>query len=373
MANGSIPQSGISRYTGGDILIHIGIDVHKKICVATLKGTTRQILEQTTFENTAQNITKFANDIKQRYKKPRAVCESTGNYWIRLHDILEEHGIDTILAHPAKTKVIAEARLKNDKLDSEVLADLLRSDMVCESFVPEKHYRELRNLVRTRLGLVRAKSRYANKIHSILAKYDYQIPAKMFSKKTMSYLAQIELSEIDRMTMDAYLDGINTTQRQIDRFDAKIASVSSTDNQIMLLMTIPGISYFTALTVMSEIVDIKRFANPDKLKSYAGMVPSQRDSGQTERRGHITKHGSRWLRNAMVEAATTAIKHDDRIKNVYSRIAARRGPQKAKIAAACQMLVIIWHMLTNNEPYRTQNHSLTERKYKRMEKKSNSV
>lgn len=138
-------------------------------------------------------------------------------------------------------------------------------------------------------------------------------------------------------------------------------------------MTIPGINYVTALTMISEIVDISRFATPEKLVSYAGLAPSQRSSGNTIRSGKITKQGSSWLRYAMAEAANTAIQHDDRIGKFYSRIASRREPQKARVAAAKEMLVISWHMLTKMEPYRTQNHSLTQRKYKRMESDSSSA
>jgi transposase len=366
----------IRHYTkqGGDKLINIGIDVHKKKCVATLKGSSRHILQQITFDNDSDGITKFIDSIKQRHDAARAVCESTANYWIRLHDTLEENGIDTILAHPAKTKIIAQARLKNDKLDSEVLADLLRTDMVCESFVADKHYRQLRNLVRTRLGLIRTRTTYKNKVHSILAKYEYQSPTyKTFSKKGIKWIKEIELSETDRIAMDAYLGIIETTQKQIDSFESHMASIAQNDKRIRLLMTIPGINYITALSVISEIVDITRFATPDKLVSYAGLAPSQRNSGDTKKSGNITKHGSSWLRYAMVEAAHTAIHNDERINRFYSRISARRGPQKAKVAAAKEMLVIIWYMLTKMEPYRTQNHSLTERKYKRMESKSEST
>ena len=137
-----------------------------------------------------------------------------------------------------------------------------------------------------------------------------------------------------------------------------------------LIMTIPGINYVTALTIISEIVDIKRFATAEKLASYAGLAPSHRDSGETQKGGGITKRGSAWLRNAMVEAANTTIRFDPRIESFYFRIAKKRGKQKAKVAAARQMLEIIWHMLTNSEEYRTQNHELTQRKYKKMEIKS---
>src|SRR5215831_225636 len=89
--------------------------------------------------------------------------------------------------------------------------------------------------------------------------------------------------------------------------------------------------------------------------------------------GHITRQGSKWLRYAIVEAANTSTRCDDRIGRFYKRIAERRGPQKARVAAAKEMLVIIWHMLIKNEPYRTMNREMVERKYKKMERESNMV
>ena len=353
-------------------MISIGIDVHKKKCVATIKRKSKKRLEQSSFDNTAQGIMDFIRHIKNTHgKNIRAVCESTGNYWIRLHDTLEENGIDAILAHPAKTKIIAQAKLKNDKIDSEALADLLRSDMVYESFVPEKYYRDLRNLVRTRLNRVQNVTRHKNMIYAILAKYDYTKPTQQaFSKKGMKWMEAIALSEIDRMAVDAYLEAIKTTQKQIDALEKKIASISNEDKRTRLLMTVPGISYVTALTIISEIVHVDRFATAEKLVSYAGLAPSHRDSADVHKGGGITKRGSAWLRNAMVEAANITIRFDPRMKKFYCRIAKRRGWQKARVAAARQMLVIIWHMLKNSEEYRTQNRDMTLRKYKKMQTKS---
>lgn len=357
-------------------MISIGIDVHKKKCVATIKRTdSSQMLEQMTFYNTTEGIDGFITHLKSTYHDIiRTVCESTANYWIRLHDTLEENGIDCLLANPIETKAIAKARIKDDKIDSNILADLLRADMVAASFVPDKRYRDLRNLVRTRLGIVGQNTSAKNKIHAILAKYDYIPPThQTFSKKGMDWLQQIELSEMDRITVDAYLEQIRLASRQIDTLDSKIASLSSADERARLLMTIPGVNYLTALSIIVEIVDVARFSTPEKLVAWAGVVPSRRDSADVKRRGGITLKGSRWLRNAAVEAANVAVKHDTRLGSLYTRVSARRGPQKAKIAAARELLFIVWHMLHNMEPYRTQNHSLTERKYKRMERKSRSA
>ncbi len=168
---------------GGDITINIRIDVHKNKCVATVKQESRKKLEQQSFENTAHGITGFIKHIKKTYGNDiQAVCESTANYGIRLHDTLEEYGIDTILVHPAKTTIITPAKLKNDKLDSKVLAVLL-SRPLYESFVPEKYYGNLRSRTRTRLNRVQNMSRHKNMIYAILVKYDYFAPSqKTFSK-----------------------------------------------------------------------------------------------------------------------------------------------------------------------------------------------
>lgn len=357
-------------------MIHMGIDVHKKNCVVTVKGDSKDILEQTKFERTYNGLSSFLNSIKLNYpdEQYRAVLESTGNYWIKVHDYLEENGLDTLVAHPTRTKAIAHARLKNDKIDSNILSDLLRADLVCESYVPDREHRESRQLVRARMDLVTSRTMNRNKVRAILSKYELDEPGDIFTKKGTEWLRSLTcsgaVSWIDRMQLNALLDMLESLDRQITAFTAKIASISMDDDRVKLLMTIPGVNYFTALTVVSEIADIKRFITPWKLVAYAGLAPSQRDSADRRRRGRITKQGSRWLRFALVEAANIARMHDERLRSFHSRIASRRGFQKANVATAKEMLVIMWHMLTNNEPYRTMNKEMVERKYKRMEYES---
>lgn len=191
----------LTKKSGGENVIDIGIDVHKKRCVATLKrGDSNDIIEQTAFYNNSTGIDRFIEHIKEFHDDAMAVCESTGNYWIRLHDTLEENGINTLIANPLKTKIIAQARLKDDKIDSNALADLLRADLVYESFVPDREHREFRQLVRTRLDMVTQRTMCKNKIHAILAKYEHRCPVtKTFSDKGIQWLKEIELSWIDRM------------------------------------------------------------------------------------------------------------------------------------------------------------------------------
>ena len=180
--------------------LFIGIDAGKRKCVATLKhGDSRVILDQLTFMNSKQGIMELIDHARRRSESAVAVVESTGNYWIRMHDMLEENGIDTLLANPLETKTIAKARLKDDKVDSNILADLLRADLVPESYVPDKEHRELRQLARTRIDLVHSGTTFKEKVEAILAKYEFTSPPvyDIFSAKGTAWLRSLELSWVD--------------------------------------------------------------------------------------------------------------------------------------------------------------------------------
>ena len=129
----------------------LGIDVGKKKSRAALKDERGDIIREF-FSNNNERISALIQSASH-YGKCTAVLESTGNVLDK--DTLEENGIDAILVNPYKTKIIAEAKIKSDKLDARILADLLRADLVYESYVPTKEFREKRSLVRHRISLVR--------------------------------------------------------------------------------------------------------------------------------------------------------------------------------------------------------------------------
>jgi transposase len=155
---------------------HLRIDAGKRKCRAALKDDKGKILDEFFFGNERNGIHSMLSRI-QSHGKCVAVLESTGNMWMRIHDMLEEIGIDTKLANPYKTKIIiAEAnKIKSDKLlDARILSGLLRTDLIYESYVPKQEDRDKRSLVRHRIALSRTKTKLVNKVHSILDKYDYR-------------------------------------------------------------------------------------------------------------------------------------------------------------------------------------------------------
>ena len=145
---------------------HLGIDVGKRKCRAALKDDKGKILDEFFFSNERNGIHSLLSRI-QSHGKCVAVLESTGNMWMRIHDMLEEFGIDTKLANPYKTKIIAEAKIKSDKLDARTLSDLLRTDLIYESYVPKQEDRDKRSLVRHRITLSRTKTKLVNKLFNL--------------------------------------------------------------------------------------------------------------------------------------------------------------------------------------------------------------
>jgi len=211
--------------------------------------------------------------------------------------------------------------------------------------------RELRDLTRLRKSLIEDRSRIKNRVHAILAKngiFDYPNP---FTKKGREFLENIDLSEVDRKLLEINLSIIDKINEEIKEIDRIIQEKAKIDGDALLLTTIPGISYYSALLIKSEIGDINRFPNKFKLISYAGLCPSIRQSGDKEIKGHITKQGSRMLRWILIQCANVAIRHDEYLSNFYLRIKKRRGHNIAIVATARKMLVCIYYMLKRREVY----------------------
>jgi transposase len=350
-------------------MLYIGIDVHKKLCHACIKDRDGNVLEELTFPNKSYGVDMLLETIGNR--KAKAVIESTGNLWLRLYLCLEEAGIEVILANPKKTKAIAEARLKNDKVDASTLADLLRADLVAPCYIPPRVIREFRSLIRHRMNLVSDMTRVKNRVHALLDKYELEgfSGTDQFGKAGTEWLRSItgELSKVDQQLLDASLRQIELLNQLIDEAELKIAEGSVESDDVKLLMTIPGVDYYTGMLFLSEIGDIERFARADKLISWLGLAPRVHQSGSRIYNGRITKEGSPRVRWALIQAARSAVRWDDHFTEKYHRIKNRRGDSKAIVAVAREIAVAMYHMLTRREVYRFSGEAFVSRKYKRLE------
>lgn len=342
----------------------VGIDVGKTRCQAAIMNEEGALLDEFSFTNNHEGI----QDLTCRLgPDDKAVMESTGSVWLNLYEHLEEHHVPVLLANPLKTKAIASAKIKSDKVDARILAHLLRSNLVAESYVPPKQLRELRSILRHRVGIVKIRTMVKNNIHALVDKYGFRPEfSDLFGKAGTRWLNGLQLDASDKLILNNHLQHLENLNQQIEHVDEAIHSKACEDPDVKLLLSMTGVDVYTALLIKAEIGDINRFPEYKKLVSWAGLAPSLHQSGSVEYHGNITKQGSKLLRWIMVEAARVAVNHDDRMRSFYERVKHRRGDQKAIIAVANKMLKITWYMLTRNEPYQSRNE-------KRYQQKLNSI
>jgi transposase len=342
----------------------VGIDIGKMKCRAAIMDQGGSILDEFTFTNNHVGIESLASRLSI---DDRVVMESTGSVWTNLYNHLDEKHIHISLANPLKTKAIASAKIKNDKVDARILAHLLRSNLVAESYVPPKQLREIRALIRHRVGIVKIRTMVKNQVHAIVDKHGFACPySDMFGRGGYEWLRSLQLPSLDRLIIDNHLTHLESLNQQTERVDEEIHSKACEDEDVRLLLSLTGVDVYTALLIRSEIGCISRFPDYKKLVSWAGLAPSLHQSGSVEYHGNITKQGSKMLRWIMVEAARVAVNHDPRMRAFYERVKHRRGDQKAIVAVANKMLKIIWFMLTRREPYESRNE-------KRYQQKLNSI
>ena len=247
--------------------------------------------------------------------------------------------------HPLQCKAIAAARLKNDKVDAAILAQLLRADLLPEAWIAPPAVRQLRALLRHRIQLVRLRTLLRNRIHAVLADHGQDRPGGCWSGPGRAWLASLELPAASREVVEDDLALIDALQPVIDRLDWEVRQRARTEPAVKVLTQLPGVGPFTALVILAETGDISRFASARQLASWAGLTPTVRGSDRTVRHGHISKQGSTWLRWVLCEAAQTAKRHPDFAAS-YQALARRRGKKIATTAIARRLLARAWHLLT---------------------------
>lgn len=336
------------------------------VCIMNSDGT---IIEETNYNNTLEQAEIFASSIKKKHgdNMSKAVCESTGNLWLKTYQAFEKYNIEVKLANPLKTKAIAEARVKTDKLDAKTLAHLLRSDLVAECYIADRETREDRSLLRLRTNLVQDRTRVINRTHSLLDKYDMNFNySKIFGIKGLQWLRDLKVTGNDQILLHEYIEQIDFLTTEIKNIESKIRIEASNNESVKILMSMTGVNYFSAMMISSEIGDIKRFSSPQKLVSWAGLCPSVHQSGNSLYMGKM-KDGNKKIRWILIQAANTAFRTDDRLRKFYLRVAKRHGHNIAITHVANKMCTIMWHMLTYKKLYNERKSNLYETKLKRIQ------
>ncbi len=328
-------------------MLYTGLDYHRSFSYLTTMNDKGEIIGQKKIPNNGEIV----DFLKEFGEEMEVAIEATPS-WYWLYDHLEDEGFEVKLSHPLKTKAIAYAKVKTDKVDSATLAHLLRSNLLPLSYVPGKPVRLNRELLRYRASLVRIQSGVKNKIHTILAKNNVSHGySDLFGKEGMTFLHSLVLPENYKIALEGYLAVLDAVRQEVQAASKKVRQLAEQDHDSVLLMTIPGMGYYSALLTASEIGDVRRFRSAKQLCAYAGLVPSTYSSGNARFHGHITKQGSRWLRWILVEAAIHAVKRPGVLRRFYFKIERKKGGQIAKVATARKLLEWIYHILRDGRTY----------------------
>lgn len=333
--------------------IFVGMDLHKKtssFCVMEKDGN---ILVEKTLATTPEEIRRFIISLGKE-REINLVMEPLSQ-WYFYADFVESLGVKVTLAHPLKVKAIASAKVKTDKIDARTLAHLLRTDLIPKAYFAPKQVRDWKELARGRMSLVNLRTQIKNKVHAILFRNGLVYPRKiLFSKQGRKWLESLDLNEFFKVNLCANLASLDSLTEQVLILEKKIKEVVNESKDMTLLKTIPGIDSITAITIMSEIGDIKRFPNERKLHSYAGLVPIVRSSGGNTTHGHISKEGSSFLRYIMTQTAQhqRILKRQVGLKWFFDRMVLNnKNTQTAVMATARKLLTVVFKVLTEQRSF----------------------
>lgn len=363
-----------------------GLDVHKKtVIVTTLLTQPDGIVQKQT-----RTFSPMTADLLALEEWLSALgitvvaLESTGVYWHPVYNLLEE-GRTVILVNPQHMKAVPGR--KTDVKDSEWLADLLRHGLLKASFIPPQPIRELRDLTRYRKSLTQARTQEINRLQKVLEGANLKLAAVVTAVVGVSARAMLDaliagsadaegLAELARGRLRAKLPQLRRALEgrtqphhrfllaqmltHIDYLEEAIAQVQGEMDQrlqgyeeaVTLLQTIPAVKATAAATIVAEIgVDMRAFPSAKHLASWAGVCPGNKQSGGKRLSGRLTK-GNRYMRAILAEVVWSITRTHNYLAAQYHRLARRKGKRRAVMAVAHSVLVIIYHVLRDKQPYR---------------------
>lgn len=368
-----------------------GMDVHKNFLVACIATTDNNGI--TTYKSkrfsTYSCSLRECRDWLLKYNCKDVCMESTGKYWIPIYNILESD-CNIVLAHPKYVKAIRGK--KTDKKDAKWIADIFKHDLVNGSFIPPADIRQLRDLMRYRYKLTNFTTGEKNRAQNCLTVSNLKLDAvfsdvfgkassnivsymldnpnekltnvSSFRTKHMKATDEQILAAVDGEMCDEQAEKLRIIRSHLDnlelcKLNLESIILSTAEKylpQLDLVLTVPGIQTFSAISVISEIgVDMSVFPTSKHLCSWAGLTPQNNESAGKKKTTRISRAGV-YIKPLLVQCANAAIKskkHPE-VRNRYLAIKKRRGHKKAIIAVARMLLTAIYNILKKNEPYNSE-------------------
>lgn len=326
---------------------YTGIDQHREFCVLTTYGPDGPRVKQARVTSTALALAPYFAAFPGPH---RAVVESTGG-WYWLADALAPLDVELVLAHATRLKAISAAKVKTDQVDSDVLALLLRADLIPVAHMIGAAQRGPRDLMRARLRLVAKCVSAQNSIDRLLEKFNLPSVA--------------DLADFYQLQASCHAAQIQLLTQQITTLERALHPQLIPNADVQRLLWIPGLGKVNAFTIYTEIDGIARFPSAGQFFSYSRLVPGADNSGGRTRHRSGSKAGNRYLKLAFSHAGIRAVQYNPEIR-AFLKAKARRKPIRiARTLVALELARIVYEVLTKQEDFngKFKNQPLSHRKH----------
>ena len=327
--------------------IFVGLDVSKNSTMATAMDWMGNILRQEKLSSSDNELIQFLGDIQGRKRVVLEAC----NVWEHIYDAAASTGAVVKMAHPLKTRIISEATLKTDKVDSEKLAELSRLNAIPEAYAPVNDERELRHIVRERIFYAKKQKDIMNHTYAVMLQRGIQYEEGILVKrKKREELRSHGIPEVSRG-----LDALSHMDEITKPLDSEIHNAFIKSKEARLLSTIPGVGELTAVTLAAFLCPVERFQSLESAVKYCGLCPSVYQSGNVARTGHLVWDCNPLLRWILIEAQWSTRRYEKKgdVAKVGKRVARRGKPSDGAVAAARTLLRICVAVLRRGTPYET--------------------
>lgn len=342
----------------------IGMDVHRSFAqVAILEHGT--VTKNVRVELDHDAVVAFGKGLEP---EDEVVLEATGNT-AAIVRLLKPFVARVVIANPLQVRAIAHARVKTDKVDARILAELHAAGFLPEVWSADDNTLALRRRVSERVAVIRSIRRVKSRVHAVL--HTNLVPkyaGHLFGKGGRRWLAKIPLPAEEKMLLERQLDELDWLNDRLDVLDRDLIRTALDDPRARKLMTVAGISAVVATAVLAAIGDVSRFQTPGKLASYFGLTPRVRQSGDRAAfHGKISKQGNANARSMLIEAAWSASSVPGPLRAFFRRVKAKKGVNVAAVATARKIATLIWHLLTKDRPYDWARPAFVAMKMRRLE------
>jgi transposase len=318
--------------------VYIGMDVHKKTYAITAicEGV---IVKKATITANPEVLRTF---LTKHFQGAEVACGyEAGFSGFHLQRKIEAWGCDCLVINPGSLEVASRDRVKTDKRDSLKIAEHLSQNRVKGIRIPDEETEDRRFLSRSRAQFVEERTRIGVQIKSKLHQLGLMDPTddRVMSRKYITEIEELKVSAGVKFALQEFCVFWKRVDEQISAFNKKLEEQAQTDSKIdAVYRSVPGIGPISSRVLANELGDMSQFKNEDGLFSFIGLTPTENSSGESSKKGHISRQGNSVIRHILTEISWRAIGKDEALRHIYERISARTGPRRAIIAIARRII-----------------------------------